>query len=233
MTSAPTRDEPLNGATTGPPDRLLRVLLGWTAVTTLPFWLILVRGAFDGPSYRWGLFGFSGMGMTGDYWMPAVGVAGAAATLTLGWRGARLPFHWLLLAWHVLLTGLLAYGAVAYGDRFRLQGDTLGFSVPLGAAGVALFGGITAVVVYWVYRDLRSRASRDAPRWAAANRRWAWGLAGMLPLQFLLLRSGPPDGVSDQIGTVITVGQWLLLGQALKVRDEPASARPGSRGRSL
>ena len=86
------------------PDRILVALLAWTSLTTLVFWLPLVRGAFDGTSYQWALGRLGGAGVGGDYWLPVLGSAFAIATLTLGWRGARPPFHWLLLAWHALLT---------------------------------------------------------------------------------------------------------------------------------
>jgi len=52
-------------------------------MTTLPFWLISIRGAFDGPTYRWGLFGPGGNGTGDDYWVPALGVVGAVVVLTL------------------------------------------------------------------------------------------------------------------------------------------------------
>ena len=48
------------------PDRLLRALLFWTALTTVLFRLPTVRGLFDGPSYQGGVFGFGGRG-TGGY----------------------------------------------------------------------------------------------------------------------------------------------------------------------
>ena len=44
------------------PDRLSRVALGWFGLTTIVFWLPTVRGAFDDPSYQWGLIDFSGRG---------------------------------------------------------------------------------------------------------------------------------------------------------------------------
>ena len=34
-------------------------------------WLPFVRGLFDGPTYEWGGFGFSGRGTAGDYWFVA------------------------------------------------------------------------------------------------------------------------------------------------------------------
>lgn len=43
-------------------------------------------------------------------------------------------------------------------------------------------------------------------------------LVCLLPIQFVLLRLGPPDGLADQVGVVNTMAQWLLLGTALKPR---------------
>lgn len=57
------------------PDRLLRWLLAWTAFTKVVFWLATLRGAFDGTSYQWGLFGFGGRGVDGAYWLPVLGSA--------------------------------------------------------------------------------------------------------------------------------------------------------------
>jgi hypothetical protein len=37
-------------------------------------------------------------------------------------------------------------------------------------------------------------------------------------VQFLLLQFGEPHGTTDQIGVVITILQWLLVGAALRPR---------------
>jgi hypothetical protein len=64
------------------PDRIARTVIGLFTLTTLVFWLPAVRGAFDGPSYQWGLFGLGGRGVSGDYWFPVVGASGR----WLSWR---------------------------------------------------------------------------------------------------------------------------------------------------
>ena len=38
------------------PDRLLRAILIWTAVTLVIVWLPFVRGLMDGNAYQWGNF---------------------------------------------------------------------------------------------------------------------------------------------------------------------------------
>lgn len=55
------------------PDRLLRSILIWTAITFIIVWLPFVRGLMDGNTYEWGnyFFGmqFGGRGVHGDYWL--------------------------------------------------------------------------------------------------------------------------------------------------------------------
>jgi len=50
-------------------------------------------------------------------------------------------------------------------------------------------------------------------------------LAALLPIQFVLLRFGTPHGLTDQIGVVLTMLQWFLLGRALAmpVREDTRS----------
>ena len=48
------------------PDRLLKALLRWSAVTFLVFWLPAVRGPMDDRAYEWELLGFRGAGAGGD-----------------------------------------------------------------------------------------------------------------------------------------------------------------------
>lgn len=202
------------------PGVALQALLYWTAVTTLVFWLPFVRGFFDGPSYAWAFAGgLRGRGVGGDFWFPAIGVAYALAMLYLGWRGARLPFHWLLLAWHLFLAGGATTLAVrAEPGELTFQGESLGIEVDLAVAGPVLFGVFALLALGWSWRDLRSGRSRKAPAWLPANLRFVGLLAALLPVQFVLLRFGEPHGTSDAVGVLLTIAQWLLLGAALKPR---------------
>ena len=88
-------------------DRLLGVVLTWTSLTFLLAWLPFVRCVMDGDSYTWclGWWGFEtgGTGLSAQYWLLVVEVLLGVTILWLGSRGARMPFHWLLLAWHTAL----------------------------------------------------------------------------------------------------------------------------------
>lgn len=199
------------------PDRLLRVLLHWTALTTLVFWLPLVRGAFDGETYRWAGFGFGGAGTGGDYWFVAVGAVLAATTMALGWRGARPPFHALLVGWHGYLAAGATWLAATRPETFTFSGDTLGVHVSLAVAGPLLFGGFALAAVAWTVRDVRRGGGREVPPWSRANTVRLAALAGLLPVQFALLRFDRL-GPTDPIGVLVTIAQWLLVGWAIRPR---------------
>ena len=197
------------------PDRLLRALLFWTALTTVFFWLPTIRGLFDGPSYQWGLFGFGGRGTGGDYWFPVASAGIAIFTLTLGWRGARPPFHALLLAWHVFLASIVVYFSGTNPDALRVRGDTLGMDISLALAGPVLFVTWAAVATHWVIRDLVRPRRIQVPAWTSWNTRRVAILLGLFPIQLVLLRfAGFP--AADPIGVVLTILQWILLGPALR-----------------
>lgn len=208
------------------PGRLLKLLLAWSAVTFIVFWLPVVRGAMDGPTYRWEAFGWmGGHSVLGDYWLVVLLAAGALLLLYRGWRGARRPFHWLLLAWHSFLAIGAVRLAVTQPENFRFRGDTLGVDVSLAWVGPALFGGFALAAGWWVARDLRRRRERPNPKWNDRNRRLLWLALVLLPVQFVLLRFGEPHGSTDQIGVLLTLAQWALLNVAFYPWTDPRLER--------
>jgi len=99
----------------------------------------------------------------------------------------------------------------------------LGIDISLTWVGLLLFGIPAALACLWSWRDLRSRRRAPVPPWERRNTRWLAGLLLLLPLQLALLRLGPAHGTLDQIGVLLTIAQWLLLGRAL--RPYPAFER--------
>lgn len=220
------------------PDRILKAILIWTAVTMIFVWLPLVRGFMDGESYQWGaiVWGmqFGGSGMRGDYWMLVVQALVGISILYLGWRGAHQPFHWLLLLWHVPMGVQAFYNSITFPEDYRLRGDTLGVDISLAWVGPLFFGGFALLAILWVVRDLRSRRGKVVVGWTRANRIFLVIVLALLPIQFVLLRFGPPHGPRDQAGVILTMVQWLLINWALlpwpKHSVRNASAAEASHG---
>ena len=204
------------------PDRLLRFILGWTTVTLLFVWLPLIRGVMDGPSYVWGssYWGITvgGAGLAGHYWLLVVQGTIGLSILWLGWRRPRPPFHWLLLIWHGVFGTDAIYSSISNPERYRFRGDTLGIDVSLAWAGPLLFGGFFVLAIVWAVQDVRRRARQRVPSLPRWNTPLLAGLLLLLPLQFILFRFGQAHGITDQIGVILTIGQCLLLGEALKPR---------------
>jgi hypothetical protein len=207
---------------TNRPDRLLKVILVLTAFTMIVIWLPLIRGLMDGSSYQWGhsLLGkqFGGRGVSGDYWLLVLQAIIGVALVFLGWRGAKQPFHWLLLLWNA--SGVLNafYNAIQFPEDYRLQGDTLGVDVSLAWVAPVFWSILMVLSLLWVTRDLKSGATKETPTWQKSNRVLLIITAAMLPVQFLLLRFGEPHGPRDQIGVILTMTQWFVFNLALVPR---------------
>jgi hypothetical protein len=50
----------------------------------------------------------------------------------------------------------------------------------------------------------------------APNTRWLVILTAALPLQFFLLRFGNRESLFDQVGVLLTIGQWLLVSRLFR-----------------
>ena len=201
------------------PDRILKLILIWTMITMILVWLPLVRGVMDGESYKWGgvFWGmqFSGSGVRGDYWVLILQALVGISLLYLGWRGAKQPFHWLLLLWHVPMGVQAFYDAITSPEDYRFRGDTLGVDISLAWVGPLLFGGFALLSLFWVVRDLRRSRERVIVEWTRTNRIFLFVVLGLLPIQFVLLRFGEPHGPGDQAGVILTMVQWVLITLAL------------------
>lgn len=209
-------------------DRLLQGLLLWTALTTLVFWLPFVRGLFDGLSYEWGGFGFSGRGTAGDYWFVATASVLAIALQYLAWRGPRAPFYALFGGWHLYLAFTTASAAISDPASLRFQGDTLGVNVSLAVAAPVFMGVAAVLVLFWMVRDACSGTQRPAwTAWTQRNTRWTLALAALLPMQLVLLRVGEPHGTTDQIGVLVTLAQWFLVSTAVRLKPDPQAETAG------
>jgi hypothetical protein len=201
------------------PDRILRVIMIWTMVTTILVWLPFVRGLIDGDSYQWGtmFWGkyFGGYGIQGDYWLLFLQVVFLSILLRLGWRGAKQPFHWLLLLWHVPIGLQAFYSSFTSPEDYRFQGNSLGVDISLAWVGPVLFGGVALLSFFWVMRDLRRDRGKVEVEWANANRIIGLIAVLLLPIQIVLLTSGEPHGAGDQAGVIVTIVQWILINLAL------------------
>jgi hypothetical protein len=209
-------------------DLMLRVLLSWTAlVSGVLVWLPLVRGATQGSAYRWGVGGPGGRGVGGDYWLLILAAVFVGVLLYTGSRGARRPFHWLLLLFHFPLAGVVVVVALRNPAALRFEGATLGIDVSLAVAAPLLFGGFALLALLWVVRDLRSgRAAEVVPWvWTRATRVRALLVAVLFPLEGLLFRSGGIQSAANVVGVGLVFWQWVMINRALTSSRRATAAR--------
>jgi hypothetical protein len=210
-------------------DPLLAVVLWWTAlVAGVLVWLPLVRGATQGAAYQWALAaGVGGRGIGGAYWMLVLGAVFVVSLLYLGWRGARQPFHWLLLAFHLPLAAAVIYAARTAPGAFRFEGATVGVDVSLAVIGPVLFCGIATAAIVWIVRDLRGRRSRTLEPWVwtRATRIRLTLVIVIVPLEIMLFRSGGIQSPQNLFGVVFVGWQWVLVNRLLA-----GARRPLARG---
>jgi hypothetical protein len=206
---------------------LLRIILWWTAVVAgVLVWLPLVRGATQGAAYSWGLApGVGGRGTGGDYAFLLATAVFVGSLLYLGWRGARQPFHWLLLLFHLPLAGLVLFAAVRDPNALRFQGATIGVDVSLAVVGPILFCGFAALALFWVVRDLTSgRVAERIPWiWTRGTRVRAVLVVALVPIESVLFHMGAIQSGPNLAGVGLVFWQWVMINRMLASSRVPSS----------
>jgi len=200
-------------------DPLLRAVLLWTALLAgVLVWLPLLRGATQGVAYRWAAgHGIGGRGIGGQYWLLVIAAAFVLTLLYLGWRGARPPFHWLLLLFHLPIAASVCYVGWTHPEDLRFEGATIGVNFSLAYIGPGLFAGFALLSVYWVWRDVRSRRIREHVPWVwtrSTRIRLVLALA-LLPVEVVLFRTGGIQSRQNAIGVGLVFWQWFMVNLVL------------------
>lgn len=199
------------------PDRLLKVLLGWTLFTAALPTIVTYRAALQ-PQYEWGLYGLGGVGVNPAYFfVVATGVL-AWLVVILGYRGARRPFSMLFLVWHGFLFASIAYGVTRFGSEMELRGDAMGLRVNIALLGPVLTGAILLAGIVWIWRSSRRSDDTTPPRWRRHSR-MLMGAGAALTIAIVVLFRLSSGGVhhnDDRIAIVFVVVQVFLFARALE-----------------
>lgn len=187
-----------------------------TLIISLTFtlaWLPLLRSVFDGRSYQWGMgyFGLQlhGAGITPSYLFLVAQLIFFVALFVSMYRAQnRKVYYVLLLLWFVHVFGNLLTDIAINGDT-RFEGDTLGISISLFWMVLPLSMLALLLILLTIRAD--QRAIPQSIPWNAKNRRWLWLILGVLPIQAILLATGKPHGLTDQIGVILAIAQCFLL----------------------
>jgi hypothetical protein len=195
--------------------RLLTVLWAWLSFRTLLPWLVSHRLALEGDSYSWGTEYFGHM-------FHSAGLARPDALLVFALLGIHLALLQLLRSGEFrvaapAVTGLLGifaadavYELVA-GEPVIFRGDTLDVTLNVTPMFFSLQFGLFALALAWWFgvRDL-PRVPRARPL-SISRRRLLLAALALFPIQITLLVVGEPHALTDEIGVLMTLSQWVIL----------------------
>jgi hypothetical protein len=191
-------------------DRLHFWIMCWLVFTTLVMPPLVLTRSLVQPTYRWSNLGFSGTGLRGDFWFVLVIFLFVAAMMWYGWRGARMPFHLLVILWTGTQSILLIKGVIEHGQRMRFRGDTLGINVWLGWF-IPLSVVFTALAVVWVVRDFRGKRQRVKPAWSRCNVIGLSVAAVLWLVAVVLFRTGPLHSPTNVAAVYCIWAFWIIL----------------------
>jgi hypothetical protein len=101
--------------------------------------------------------------------------------------------------------------ALIRGEPIILQGDTLGLTLNLSIPFFILQFGMFALAVAW-WLGVRDIASGPGPQPMAKYKRAIVKICvAIVPVQLVLLIFGEPHELTDEIGVILTILQWIFL----------------------
>lgn len=201
----PIAIRPSNGLFNG-----LMFLSGFTFMLVL---LPIVRCLFDGDTYSWGnqIYGISffSKGIQPDYFIliPLL-VFYLFFYYSFYWVKNRCLFYTALIIWWLLNFGNLLFDIIKNGDTM-FHGDTLNVHISLSNI-VIPFSVITVIWIVMIILKDKKRPKVSIP-WTKKNKNLAIILLCLLPVQFVLLATGEPNTLTDEIGVVITIIQSFTV----------------------
>lgn len=199
--------------------RLFTVLWVWLAIRGVLPWLVFFRLTFEGDSYSWGADYFGRMFHSSGLARPDFLLIYAllAASITVMWLLRQHNFRFARVALPAYL-GLFAANAayqVLRGEPVMFHGDTLGVHVDITQVFFWLNTAMFVLALAWAWAT-RAIGQGVGPQPMAPYKVLIVKLCIVfVPLQLLLLMTGEPHALSDEIGVIATMAQWLLLCFAL------------------
>ncbi len=192
---------------------LANALLFIVGITFLVTWLPLLRSLFDGQSYQWGLsyFGYflGGKGVTPAYLFLVIQLLFYGVLfMSFYWIKNRIVHYVLMGIWWVHIFGNLLFDIYTSGDT-EFHGETMNVHVSLSAIVIPLSLVTILLMILTIRKDMH--AGNVMISWSRRNTMLALIILGPLPIQAILLASGEPHGITDQIGVLISIAQCLAI----------------------
>lgn len=199
--------------------RLFVVLWIWVSFRTILPWLVFFRLTFEGDSYSWGSEYFGRMFYSSGLARPDFLVVYAllAVSLFLLWQMRKHHFK-LVVPLLLFYLGFFAANALFQliaAEPVMFEGDTLGVKVNVSIPFFVLNFGMFLVALVW-WRGLRGLKQGPGANVLTPRKKMVVrACIAFVPVQLALLMSGEPHALTDEIGVIGTILQWVLLAWAL------------------
>jgi len=199
--------------------RIFTTLWIWLSFKTLLPWLVFFRLTFEGDSYSWGTsyFGhmFRSSGLSRPDFLVIYAMLAVSLYLLFLLRKHNVRLAGILLA---LFLGFFAADAAhefMVGEPLIFQGDTLGVTVDLTILFFIFQFGMFALALVWWWGS-RDVSLGSGPQAMANYKRVIVKICiAIVPVQLGLLIFGEPHALTDEIGVILTMLQWVMLAFAL------------------
>jgi hypothetical protein len=175
--------------------------------------LPLLRCLFDGETYSWGMqiygISFFSRGIQADYFIliPLLSFY-LLFYYSFYWLKNRSLFYVVLIVWWLLNFGNLLFDIFKNGDTM-FHGDTLNIHISLTKI-IVPFSIITLGWIIWIILKDKNLPIVNIP-WAKRNKKFFIALISLLPIQAVLLATGEPHALTDEIGVVLIIIQSFLI----------------------
>ena len=181
------------------------------SITFMIVWLPFIRSLFDGTSYVWGTqyFGFwiRGAGISWSFlFLIAQFSLYAAVIIGLYRMENRKVYGSILSLWWLNVFGNLIFDILKNGDTM-FHGDTLNVHVSI----TAIILPLAAIAMFLIIMVLRTEKGISSIPWVKKNSTLLNIFLAMIPVLFILLFSGEPHGLTDQIGVIIAIAQCFYI----------------------
>ncbi|MBN1326506.1 MAG: hypothetical protein JW996_01010 [Candidatus Cloacimonetes bacterium] len=192
---------------------LRTAVLTWTVFIATFFWTSTMRLLLKPEISSWRIFNFCGKGAVGEFWLLPLIALLVLFTLYLESRGRlRRLYHFLIISWHTLLTGLAIYGS------FRTNSE-----VTFGAWGISLsliwliipFAFFSVLTLLLVRQEIKGIVPVPIYEWSKINWSMLAGAVLILPLAYILFHLGTGFNLMVKLAIIITIIQWILLAESL------------------
>lgn len=202
-----------------PGQRLFIVLWVWLSFRTILPWLVFFRLTFEGDSYSWGSEYFGRMFYSSGLARPDFLVVYAllAVSLFLLWQLRKHHFK-LAAPLTLLFLGFFAANALyqlVAGEPVIFEGDTLGVKINVSIPFFILNFGMFVIGLMWWNSVRALKQGRGPAALTPARKMVVRACIFFVPVQLALLIFGEPHALTDEIGVIGTILQWVLLAWTL------------------